>query len=197
MDDAPRPWTTLASRTLLRRWWLTLREDRVRLPSGLVLDEYHVAEYPDWACALALTDAGEAVLVEQYRYGVDRVLLELPAGAVEHGEDAAESARRELREETGYAADRWERLGSLAVEPGRHTNWGHVWVARGARRVAGPAPDDAEDLRVRLVPAASLPALVEAGRIAHGVHAAAVFWALARGWLPPEPGPRTPPRRAR
>lgn len=183
MDDAPRPWTPLASRTLLDRWWLTLREDRVRLPSGHVLDEYHVAEYPDWACVLALTDAGEAVLVEQYRYGIDRVLLELPAGAVDAGEDVAAAARRELLEETGYASDRWERLGRLAVEPGRHTNYGHVFVARGARRVADPAPDEAEDLRVRLVPARSLPDLVESGRIAHGVHAAAVFWALAKGWL--------------
>ena len=181
MDDPPRPWTTLASETLLQRWWMTLRRDRVRLPGGQVLDEYHVVEYPDWACVLALTDAGEAVLVEQYRYGVDAVHLELPAGAVDPGEDVAETARRELLEETGYAADDWERLGALAVEPGRHTNHGHIYIARGARRVAAPAPDDAEDLRVRLVVADALPSLVETGRIAHGVHAAAVFWARARG----------------
>ena len=162
---------------------MRLRVDRVRLPSGLELDEYHVAEYPDWACVLPLTDDGRAVLVEQYRYGIDRVILELPAGAVDPGEHAAEAAPRELREETGYEAARWDALGRLAVEPGRHTNYGHVFVARGCRRVGAPALDDAEDLRVRLVPAADLVGLVEAGRIAHGVHAAAVFWAHARGWL--------------
>lgn len=162
---------------------MTLREDRVRLPNGRVLDEYHVAEYPDWACVLALTDGGEAVLVEQYRYGFDRVILELPAGVIDPGEDPAEAARRELREETGYEARDWVRLGALAVEPGRHTNYGHVFVARGCRCVAEPTPDGTEDLRVRLVPAADLPGLVEAGQIAHGVHAAAVFWARARGWL--------------
>ena len=180
-DDAPRPWTTLASTTLLRRWWMTLREDRVRLPSGHVLDEYHVAEYPDWAAALAVTEGGEAVLVEQYRHGVGRVSLELPAGAVDPGEDPAEAARRELLEETGYASGDWHRLGALAAEPGRHTNYGHLWVARGARRVAAPAPEAAEDLRVRLVLAADLPALVRSGRIVHAVHAAAVFWAAAEG----------------
>lgn len=160
---------------------MTLRQDRVRLPSGHVLDEYHVAEYPDWACVLALTEGGEAVLVEQYRYGIDRIGLELPAGAVDPGEDVAEAARRELLEETGYAADDWDKLGALAVEPGRHTNYGHVFVARGARRVAAPETDDAEDLRVRLVPSAGLPDLVRSGRIVHGVHAAAVFWARAEG----------------
>ena len=166
---------------------MTLRVDRVALPGGPVLDEYHVVEYPDWACVLALTDDGDAVLVEQYRYGVDRVLLELPAGMVDAGEDPAAAARRELAEETGYHARQWDALGRLAVEPGRHTNYGHVFVARGCRRVAAPAPEPSEDLRVRVVPAPTLPALVEAGEIAHGVHAAAVFWAKARGWLD-EPG---------
>ncbi len=188
MADTPRPWTRLASKTLVDRWWMTLREDRVRLPDGPVLEEYHVAEYPDWTCALALTDDGQAVLVEQYRYGIDRVILELPAGAVDPGEDPAASVRRELREETGYEAREWVRLGRLAVEPGRHTNYGHAFVALGCRAVAAPDLEESEDLRVRLVPAASLPGLVEAGRVAHGIHAAAVFWALAKGLLP-EPRP--------
>ncbi|WP_420457174.1 NUDIX hydrolase [Rubrivirga sp.] len=178
-----RRWTQLATKTLVDRWWMTLRQDRVRLPNGHVLDEYHVVEYPDWACALALTGDGQAVLVEQYRYGVDRVALELPAGMIDPGEAPEVAARRELLEETGYRAPRWTRLGALAVEPGRHTNSGHLFVARDAHAVADPTPEATEDLRVRLVPAASLPALVEAGRIAHGIHAAAVFWALAKGLL--------------
>ena len=181
--SSPSPWTRLDSREILSRWWMTLRQDRVRLPSGAVLDEYHVAEYPDWSAVVALTDGGQAVLVEQYRYGIDRVVWELPAGAVDADETDEAAARRELLEETGYAGRDWLRLGRLAVEPGRHTNYGHVWVATGCRRVAEPTPDAAEDLRVRLVPAPDLPGMVEDGRIAHGVHAAAVFWALARGLL--------------
>ena len=162
---------------------MTLREDRVRLPSGHVLDEYHVVEYPDWACVLALTGDRRAVLVEQYRYGIDRVCLELPAGALDAGEDALAAARRELREETGYEAGRWTALGRYAVEPGRHTNWGHVFLAEGARRTGEPVHDAGEDLAVRLVPAADLVALVDEGRIVHGVHVAAVLGAAVRGWL--------------
>lgn len=162
---------------------MTLREDRVRLPNGHVLDEYHVAEYPDWACVLALTDAGEAILVEQYRYGIDRVLLELPAGALGADEAPEVAARRELLEETGYAVGDLHSLGKLAVEPGRHTNYGHLYVATGARRVAEPSLDVSEDVRVRIVPSSDLVGLVESGRIAHGVHAAAVFWAVHRGWV--------------
>lgn len=182
--DADRRWTTLSSKTLLERWWLTLREDRVRLPTGAEIDEFHVAEYPDWALAVAITDGGEAVLVEQYRYAVDRVALEFAAGVVAPDEPPLVAARRELLEETGYEADDWTSLGRCAVEPARHTNYGHLFVARGARQVQAPTLDDTEDLRVRLVTAASLADLVEQGAIVHGTHIAAVFWALQRGLIP-------------
>lgn len=181
-DD--RRWTTLASKTLLERWWLTLREDHVRLPTGAEIEEFHVAEYPDWALAIALTDDGRAVLVEQYRYAVDRVGLEFAAGVVAPDEPPLEAARRELLEETGYAADDWTALGRCAVEPARHTNYGHLFVARGARRVGAPVLDATEDLRVRLVPAAELVGIVERGEMVHGTHIAAVFWALQRGLIP-------------
>ena len=184
----PRPWTTLESETLIERWWMTLRQDRIRLPTGKVLDEYHVVEYPDWACVLALTDEGQAVLVEQYRYGIDRTILELPAGMIDAGEDALEAAQRELLEETGFEGAEWHPLGKLGVEPGRHSNYGHVFVARGCRRVARPDLDATEDLRVRIVPASTLVGRIEAGEIVHGIHVAAVFWALAQGWLA-EPDP--------
>ena len=189
-NDPPLPphdnrrWTTLSSEKLLERWWITLRADHVRLPTGAEMEEFHVAEYPDWALAVALTEDGQAVLVDQYRYAIDRVGLEFAAGVIHEDEPPLEAARRELLEETGYAADAWTALGRCAVEPSRHTNYGHLFVATGARRVAAPVLDDTEDLHVRLVDAADLVSLVERGEIMHGTHIAAVFWAVQRGLIP-------------
>lgn len=169
---------------------MTLREDRVRLPDGHELDEYHVLEYPDWSCIVALTEDDQAILVEQYRYGIDRISLEFPAGALDEEENPLDAARRELLEETGYEASDWKSLGKMAVEPGRHTNYGHVFVAKGARKVAEPTLDATEDLCVRVVRACDLIGLVDEGRIIHGIHVAAVFWALQHrhisGVVPPE-----------
>jgi len=186
MSTDDRRWKTLTSKTVLERWWLTLREDRVRLPSGAEIEEFHVAEYPDWALAIALTDDGNAVLVEQYRYAVDRVALEFAAGVIAPGEPPLDAARRELLEETGYEAEEWTALGSCAVEPARHTNYGHLFVAQGARRVAAPVLDSTEDLRVRVIPSSDLVGLVERGEMVHGTHIAAVFWAHQRGLIPKE-----------
>jgi 8-oxo-dGTP pyrophosphatase MutT (NUDIX family) len=178
-----RRWTTLSTRQLIERWWMTLRVDRVQLPNGPILEEYHVVEYPDWACVLALTSEGDAVMVEQYRYGIDRMSLECPAGAIDPGEDPLAAAKRELLEETGCEADRWTALGAVAIEPTRHTNYGHVFIAHDVQRVAEPNLDDSEDITTQLVTATSLPERIRTGEIVHGIHVAAVFWAEREGWL--------------
>ena len=180
-DTQPLAWRTLASRTLLDRSpWLRLREDRVALPTGAILETYYVLEYPDWACVVPVLASGDVVMVEQWRHAIGRASLEFPAGAVDTGEAPEAAGRRELREEAGVEVDTLEPLARLATEPARHTNWAHLFLARDARIVGPPAPDDNEDLHVRLVPAVDLAALVARGDIVHGVHAAAALLAAAQ-----------------
>ena len=101
----PLPWTVLGTEYLHRGPWLTVRRDRVRLPAGAVLDDYHVLEYPAWVSVVAVTPDDRLVLVRQYRNGVGAVHDELPAGTVEPGDpDSLAAAKRELLEETGYGA---------------------------------------------------------------------------------------------
>ncbi|GIV58976.1 MAG: NUDIX hydrolase [Rhodothermaceae bacterium] len=179
-----RPWHVLHSRYLLRRWWMNLRVDHVRLPDGTELPEFHVVEYPDWACVVCFTEEGRLVMVEQYRHGIRRACLEFPAGAVDPGEEPLQAARRELLEETGYAADDWIGLGRCAPEPSKHTNYAHLYVARAARPVRAPAGDAGEDLRVCLLEPEDVLRRVETGDLVHGIHLAALFWARSLGLFP-------------
>jgi 8-oxo-dGTP pyrophosphatase MutT (NUDIX family) len=97
---------------------------------------------------LALTPAHEAVLIHQYRHGVGRVVLELPAGSMDAGEDPAQAAARELMEETGYRAEEVAVLGSAYANPASQTNVSWCCLALGARP-AGPAtPELGEDIEV-------------------------------------------------
>ncbi len=177
------PWKVLASRYVLRRKWMDVREDRVQLPSGVVLDEFHVIEYPDWVCVIPITDGGEVVLVEQYRHAIARTSTEFPAGVIDGGEDVVTAAQRELLEETGFGAREWIHLGSCAPEPSRHANAAHFVVARGAYRKSAPTPDDSETIRVRVVPLEGLSSLVRDGHMVHGVHIAALHVAAMRGQI--------------
>ena len=151
------------------------------------MDEFHVIDGPDWAAALALTEDGSIVVVEQYRHGAVASSLELPAGVIEPGEDPLHAAQRELLEETGFVAEAWVPLLAVHPEPARHTNRAFFFFARGAKRVAAQALDHSEDIVVREVPAQELVAAALEGGIRHGVHVGALLVAQSRGWLPSAP----------
>jgi 8-oxo-dGTP pyrophosphatase MutT (NUDIX family) len=176
-------WRVLASRRLLERRWLTIFEQRVALPTGVEIEEFHLIDAPDWVAVLALTEADEVLLVDQYRHGLGGVSRELPAGVIDEGESPLQTAQRELREETGHEAPHWHPLLCVATEPSRHTNRAHFFLARGAHRVAPPQGDVDEHIEVTSCPPQELLAAVETGRIVHGLHIAAILTAARQGYL--------------
>ncbi len=176
-------WRVLNRRYLLDRPWIKVREDHVRLPTGHEIEEFHVVEYPNWAAVVCLDTDDHLVFVEQYRHGIGRLSLELPAGVIEPDETPLDGARRELIEETGYASENWVTLGACATDPSNHSNYAHLFVARNAYPAQEQALDNEEVIRVRRLPMASLPAMLDAGEMVHGIHLTALLWALRAGWL--------------
>lgn len=168
---------------LLDRKWLKLREDHVVLPSGHEIEQFHVVDTRNWVAVLALTGDGDVILVEQYRHGLGRVSVELPAGVIDPGETPRQAAERELLEETGYAADDWQLLSDVSTEPSRHTTRAVFFFAGGAHRVGEPHPEASEDIRVTLLGADALLGEADRGGIQHGVHIGAILLAARRGLL--------------
>jgi len=159
MDDqeeyaAPEiePWKVTATTYPYRDEWLSLRSDNLLLPNGKILAPYHTIESPDWVNVIAISDQGNIILVEQYRHGAKQILLELPAGNVDPKEKPESAMRRELLEETGYVSDDWRYLGALFPAAARLTNQVHSYLALGARKLAEPAVDESEILRLREMP---------------------------------------------
>lgn len=190
MDDAPLPWETLARREVLdRRPWLRVWSEDVLLPDGRVIEDFSTIEMPDYAMVVALTDDGLVVAERNYKHGPRRVGLHLPAGYLEPGEDPLAAARRELLEETGYAAERWATLGSFAIDGNRGGGTGHFFLAHGARLVAPPDAGDPEEIAVELLPLDALLAATRNGEINVLSVAAAIGLAaaVAKGSATPEP----------
>lgn len=146
---------------------------------GLPRDVF-VYDCPDWCNVIAETEAGELVMVYQYRFGTDEVSLEIPGGVVDPGEEPLLAAQRELREETGYEAASWELLSVVDPNPAFQGNKCWSFVARGARKTTETAFDDLEDLELALVPRGDVPAMLDRGEIGHALVAVALETWLRR-----------------
>ena len=173
-----RPWRIISSEYRIETPFLRLRADRVELPNGHVVEDYYVRESHGFSVIFALTDDARVVLVRQYKHGAAEIVLELPAGAIDPGEDAEACARRELAEETGYDAPAFAHVRSFLADPTNSDSRAHLFIARGAVRSGEPDPDFTEEIEVVLVPLAELRAMALDGRIAAASQVAAVLVAL-------------------
>ncbi|GAB5520196.1 MAG: NUDIX hydrolase [Rhodothermales bacterium] len=178
-----KKWTRLGTELVLDNRWLRVRRDALRSPEGYELDDFYVVEYPSYVSVLCQTQDGEIVLVEQYRNGIGQMTWECPSGMIDPGEDAFGAARRELLEETGYRADTWYHIGSLAPEPSKADVWAHLFVATEAVRVQDEVLDEQEELRVHHVKLDEFIAQAGKPPFVHAMHVALLFWALHAGLI--------------
>jgi 8-oxo-dGTP pyrophosphatase MutT (NUDIX family) len=163
-------------RMLADTWLLRLRCERFRSRASGNVHDYFVAHLPDGVHALAITAEQQVVMVRQFRAGSRRDSLEIPGGLVEPGEDPCAAGARELLEETGYAGNRAELVGTLWANPALLTMRITTIVVHNARRIAEPRPDRSEELAVELVAIGDIPMLIETGRIDHAACVAGLLW---------------------
>ena len=122
-------WTTKKSERVYENPWFSVRKDSVIQPDGKP-GEYFVVERAGAVVIVAEDDSENLVLVYQTKYPVGKRLLEFPAGLVEEGESPLDTAKRELKEETGLSAGSWESLGSLYPSAGMTDEREYVFLAR-------------------------------------------------------------------
>lgn len=142
---------------------LEVREESLELPDGRRAP-FDVVRHPGGAVVAALDADGRVCLIRQYRAVLGQWLWELPAGKRDHGEDPLRTARRELEEEAGVRAARWDTLGTLVTAPGFCDELLHLYLARDLTPV--PAhPEDHEHIEVHWFPRTEALAMVADGRI--------------------------------
>ena len=157
---------------------LNLEVDRVRLPNGHVTVR-EVVRHPGAAVVVPVLPDGRVVLVRQYRYPAGRVLLELPAGKLDAGEDPARCAQRELGEEIGMSPGRLTPLGRFFTTPGFSDEVLYMFLAEDLTALEGASPDDDEFLEVSIVARDELMEMARGGRIDDAKTLAGLFlWSL-------------------
>lgn len=177
---AEHEFDTVSSETLHVGKIFALRADEVRMPGGGTARR-EVVEHFGAVGIVALDDAGNVVLVHQYRHPVGRRLWELPAGLLDMGDEPPHlTAARELEEEAGLAADTWHVLVDLITAAGFSDESVRVYLATGLTDIGRPeAHDEEADMTVRRVPLAEAVGMVFSGDIVNSLAVAGILAAHA------------------
>ena len=155
--------TMVSTETVYKGIIVNVRRDKAKLIDGRITNR-EVVEHPGGVCVFALDNEGKVILVRQYRYPMQEVVLELPAGKLEKGEDPSDSGLRELGEETGLVPQTYLPMGVSFSSPGIMEEKIHYFFATDL--VQGPThPDDGEFLEVVRVPYEELLEMARKGEI--------------------------------
>ncbi len=137
--------------------------NRIELPNGHE-GEYGQIIFPNAALAVPITSDNKVILLRQYRFAVSRYLLEFPAGTLEIGETPINSIKREIQEETGFKAEKWDELGSLVNAPGYSDEVIHLFLARDLSKLKAEVKGDLdEDIEVLFLAPKELDNLIASG----------------------------------
>lgn len=173
--SGPARWEKLAEKSVAQTRVLELMSVRYRHPQRATERDFVVVRANDWVNVVALTSAGEIVLVRQFRFGIDTFSLEIPGGIIESGEDPVEAGLRELREETGFTGARARLLGTTHPNPAIQSNRCHYVFVEDARLTADSEWDADEEIEVVTLPADEVLTLARTGGITHALVLNALF----------------------
>lgn len=167
------PWTIHATRTIHRDPWMHVVLDEVTRPDGQP-GTYCVAHIKPGICVLAVDDAGNAHLTQEFHYGVGRETLEAVSGGIDAGEESLDAARRELNEELGITAKEWTDLGSVDPFTSMICSPTRLFLAR--RLTFGEVKHEGTETMCRVtLPLVEAVEAVMDGRITHAPSCVAVL----------------------
>jgi len=159
-----RVWETLSRRTILsHNEFLTVESHTVKLPDGHIIPDWAWIMIPSAVIVLATTAENKFLCFRQTKYAVDGAVLAPVGGMLEPDEMPLDAAKRELLEETGYAASEWVNLGSHILDPNRGIATMHLFLALDAKQVAQPNSDDLEDQELLLLDYSEIENALKAG----------------------------------
>jgi len=174
-------WKILSSEYLFNDLWFKVRKDICETQEGKIINPYYVYEFPEWATAFALTEDNKVIMVRQYRHPVGEVILELPGGCVDDTDKDFQTAiARELLEETGYTFTSYESLGKISANPSTNTNWMHMFLAKGGRKVSVQKLDHNEEIIIELYSIDELKKMVRENKIIQAMHITCILYALEK-----------------
>ena len=185
-------WEEVRTEHIVQDEWIDFRKSAYRFPDGTEYEPYYTYSRRDYVVIVATDTEGNYICVRQFRYGINEVTTEFPAGGVERkdgkcygerkvgvlSEDTLETAKRELMEETGYVSDEWTHLLTVPSNATIADNYAYIYEAKNCRKVAEQNLDETEYLDVELHTADEIESYIKSGDFQQAMHITA--WYLSK-----------------
>ena len=175
----------ISSESILKSRWVHVKRDTVHLPSGNI-GQREFLIHPGAVIVIPLFDDGNILFERQFRYPLNQIFIELPAGKIDPGEDLLLTGQRELLEETGYTASDWIYLGLQHPCIGYSTEIIHMYLAKGLKEGL-PSRDEDEALQLFAMDISEALNKIQSGEITDGKTIVSLMWAekyLEGTWAP-------------
>jgi 8-oxo-dGTP pyrophosphatase MutT (NUDIX family) len=172
-DETENPWRTLASENVYDNAWIRVREDKVVRPDG-ERGIYGVVHFKNTAIGILAIEGNFIYLVGQYRYPLEQYSWEIPEGGCTEGEDLLQAAQRELAEETGLRAEKWEMLGEAHLS-NSVSDERAVWFLATKLTQEESQPEGTEQLIVRRILFSEALGMALAGQITDALSLLAIM----------------------
>lgn len=162
-----KKWKLLGSKIAFDNQWFKVRQDKVKLPGGKVIDDYFVWLEGDIVLVVPVTKDKKIILVKQYKHASGQFMTEYPAGYVDKGETPKQAAKREFLEETGYSGGKWTFLGKMVNNPTKIVGTFYFYLAKDVEKIARGKirSEDTEEIEVLKLPPKKVLKMVEDGEI--------------------------------
>lgn len=173
-------WEVLPKREVLKTPVVTIKAGPVLCRRSGIQKDFYLFDFPDWVNIVALTPGRDIVLIRQFRYGSNRLEIEVPGGMVNDREDPVAAGCRELLEETGYVGSGARIIGKVCPNPAIQRNTCFTVLVEEAVPKVEPGMDEMEDIETFLVPEKEVWEYIATGAIDHGLVLNALMF--YRGW---------------
>ncbi len=172
-------WKMLSEETRFANPWWKVVEQKFLTPNGKKI-KWFIVKKPNAVCVFCLTKKGKVVAIRHYRPGADKIVWDLPTGYINKGETPLQAAKRELREETGFKAGRFAKLGCYAGNAAGDTVMLHSFLAFEGEKAYAQDLDESEEIEVHELAIAQLMGKIKSKAFIDSTRVGVAFLALQK-----------------
>lgn len=172
-------WETLDSKIFYEDKWIKIRQEKCKDNNDFIINPYYILDYPDWVHLICFDENYKILITRQYRHGIKSINYEIPCGVVDNiDKTPLDTAKRELKEETGFVSENFKKIITYSPNPSNHSNSIHCFLVTDLIQTNKRSLDDSEEIEYEFLSFSEILKLINENKFLQSMHISTLFMAL-------------------